>query len=93
MTRSAVKIKVFGYVQGVGFRYSLAQLAKDLNLVGWAKNSRDGGFECLAEGQKDNLDKLVFYCHQGPPWAKVDEIQVEWLEPSNQFKEFKIIYI
>ena len=40
-----------GRVQGVGFRYSLRNIAKGYNVIGWARNLVDGRVEVLVGGE------------------------------------------
>ncbi len=88
----SVKIKIFGQVQGVNFRYYLYQLARQMGLAGWVRNTEDGGVECWAEGEKENLAELVSWCKKGPTLAEVSGVEVEYKEVSGKFKDFKIIY-
>jgi acylphosphatase len=46
---------VSGRVQGVGFRYFTQQIATDLGVTGWVKNTFDGKVEFVAEGTADQL--------------------------------------
>lgn len=50
-------IQVFyeGNVQGVGFRYSVRQIAKGFDMTGSVQNLRDGRVELLATGDEDEL--------------------------------------
>jgi acylphosphatase len=72
-----VKIKIFGSVQGVFFRYSAQEKARQLGLKGWAKNTEDGAVEIMAEGEKENLKKFIDWCYIGPPTAKISKIEME----------------
>ncbi len=83
-------IKIYGSVQGVFFRVNCADEAKKLNLVGWTRNEPDGSVRILAEGEEDNLKKLVLYCQSGPKFAKVDRVEVGWSEATGEFVEFMI---
>lgn len=81
MNQSQAKIVVKGKVQGVFFRHSTREKARSVGLAGWVKNLGDGSVEILAVGQRASVEKLVDWCHLGPPNARVEKVDVEWLEP------------
>jgi acylphosphatase len=87
---SGVKINVAGDVQGVGFRYFIARVANNLDLKGYAKNLYNGDVEIAAEGRKEFLEELVRKAGQGPSYASVDSIRVEWLDFMNKYHNFEI---
>lgn len=70
-------IKVMGKVQGVGFRYSAMLEAENLGLSGFAQNLPDGAVLIESEGEEENLDRFVLWCHQGPELAQVDRVVVK----------------
>ena len=74
---------VAGKVQGVFFRASTQQQAKQLNLTGWVKNLPDGRVEVFACGEQDKLDKLHKWLHLGPKQAQVESIE----ELSSNYQE------
>jgi acylphosphatase len=90
MTR--VHVIVQGRVQGVYFRASARDRARQLSLRGWVRNRADGSVELLAEGDKARLEQLVVWCHGGPPGAVVTDIDVEWQEATGEFTGFVVRY-
>ena len=48
-----------GKVQGVGFRYTVCQIAKPLTVTGYVKNLSDGSVELVAEGPQEVLSQLI----------------------------------
>ena len=68
-----------GRVQGVFYRASAQKEAEALGLHGWVRNRPDGSVELLAEGPKEDLERLVTWCRRGPEHAQVQS--VETLEP------------
>lgn len=67
---------VHGRVQGVGYRWSMAQAADALGVRGWVRNRRDGTVEALAMGDAPAVDAFVEWAHRGPPDARVDRVDV-----------------
>lgn len=68
---------VEGKVQGVYFRATARDRALDLGVVGWVRNLPDGRVELVAVGERDALDALAEFCHQGPPGARVTRVVAE----------------
>tara|TARA_Y100000588_G_C13519436_1_gene612912 strand:- start:67 stop:351 length:285 start_codon:yes stop_codon:yes gene_type:complete len=71
---------VRGIVQGVAFRYHTALKANELGLQGWVRNNKDGSVQVEAQGQGSSLNDLIRYLHKGPMHAKVDEVEIKWME-------------
>ncbi|MGI9336925.1 MAG: acylphosphatase [Gammaproteobacteria bacterium] len=65
----AVKYRLTGEVQGVGFRHHVKQNADNLGIRGWARNECDGSVTVLLHGE--NADKMYAALLQGPPGASV----------------------
>lgn len=72
---SAARFVVSGKVQGVFFRASTRKQALELGLRGYAKNLPDGRVEVLAAGSDAALDALAAWLRQGPPAARVDDLE------------------
>jgi acylphosphatase len=86
----AVKVIIYGKVQGVGFRNFIFLHAKKLNVKGYVKNSPDGTVEAVFEGDEDNINKMIELCKKGPERARVDKIDIKEIEINN-YQDFKII--
>jgi acylphosphatase len=87
--KSSVKIIVSGTVQGVGFRYFIARIAFEHDLRGYVKNLFNGDVEIFAEGRKEFLEELAQKAKTGPSHAKVDNIQIQWLDFQNKYNKFE----
>jgi len=61
-----VTVYVRGDVQGVGFRFWTRARARELGLVGHAKNLPDGRVEVVAQGDGDALDRLIALLEEEP---------------------------
>lgn len=88
-----LNLKIYGQVQGIFFRVSTLERAKELGLVGWVKNANDGTVEITAEGEEDKLNELKKWCVAGPELAKVERVEDKWMEIEKvEFSDFKITY-
>ena len=84
-------VRVYGLVQGVFYR-KLAKIEADKSGIGgWARNDADGSVEIMASGQKKVLEQFVEWCKQGPPLAKVEKVEVDWVDGGENFSGFDII--
>ena len=75
--RKAVRVRIEGRVQGVGFRYWAIERAAALALDGWVRNRRDGGVEAVFAGPADAVADMLRRCRQGPTFARVDRLAEE----------------
>jgi len=82
--------RVYGRVQGVGFRYYVLNSATELGLVGWTRNRRDDSVEVVAEGEMEVLKKLVSALQRGSKSSSVREIKTNLQEASGEFGSFFI---
>lgn len=84
---------VRGKVQGVYFRAFVEDVAIALGLTGCVRNLPSGmEVEVEAEGDEDKLKKLEERLRIGPSRARVDRVDVEWLDPTGQYDAFRISY-
>ena len=81
---------ITGRVQGVGFRYFVLRNAKELGLAGWIRNRTDGAVEIVAEGNKDDLQRLASKLKTGPPTAWVKNVATRWQPAEDSFADFAI---
>lgn len=72
---------VTGRVQGVFFRKTTKERAERHDVAGWVKNLDDGRVEAVFEGEEDNVEAMVAFCHDGPERARVESVDVEAEEP------------
>jgi len=90
MENKRVRLIIHGKVQGVFFRASTQNKAKELGLRGFVRNREDGTVEIVAEGYEDQLSELVNWCHTGPEMAIVDSVQSDWRPYEAQFEDFRV---
>jgi acylphosphatase len=81
---------ISGMVQGVSYRASARYEARRLGLSGWVRNRFNGTVEAMAEGPRDMVQAFIDWCRQGPPSARVSDVQVDWSEAGGEFDGFLI---
>lgn len=83
------RLTIRGRVQGVGFRYALADQARARKLSGWVRNRRDGSVEALIAGAEADIEAVIAWAHRGPPAAQVTAVTVE--PATTDLREFEIV--
>ena len=69
-----IHLLIRGRVQGVWFRKSTEEKARELGLSGWVRNLSDGRVELMAQG--DRAGELQVWVEKGgPPTARVDSVE------------------
>lgn len=69
-------LRITGRVQGVGYRWSMAQQAQALGITGWVRNRRDGSVEALASAPADAVQAFIDWAQHGPVMARVEAVEV-----------------
>lgn len=86
-----VRVKVFGRVQGVGFRYYAVHTARSLGITGYVRNETDGSVEAIATGDFSAVDTFIRKIVRGPVYANVTGSVVEEI-PLQHFGDFEARY-
>jgi len=91
MSRSRVAVIYSGRVQGVGFRYTVKQVAAGYEVTGTVRNLADGRVELVAEGARDEVEAF----RQGIRDAGLDKFirqeEAQWAEARSEFRSFEIV--
>ncbi len=77
MVRARLRIR--GRVQGVWYRGSMQEEARQLGVAGWARNEPDGSVAAEVEGERPDVDAIIAWARRGPSGAHVTEVVVEWI--------------
>jgi acylphosphatase len=72
---AALRVRISGRVQGVGFRWFVREEARRLGLSGWVTNLPDGGVEVAAGGEASSLQRLRGALAVGPSGADVSGLE------------------
>ena len=82
---------VHGLVQGVFFRHDTCLRAQALGLSGSIENRPDGTVHVIAEGERDSLELLLRWLHEGSELAMVSRVESCWREFTDSFTGFEIL--
>lgn len=83
-----VHLAITGRVQGVGYRESMRAVADALQVRGWVRNRRDESVEAIVQGQENDVERLIAWCHNGPPGAHVRFVDARLIEPPDTYIAF-----
>jgi acylphosphatase len=72
--KQRIHVRIYGTVQGVGFRAFTARHARQHNIAGYARNCPDGSVQVEAEGDPASLNAFREALQQGPAYASVRQI-------------------
>ena len=72
---TAVRLRIEGRVQGVGYRAWLEREARRQGLRGWVRNRRDGSVEALLIGAEAAVEAAIGACARGPRLAGVTGVE------------------
>jgi acylphosphatase len=81
MEKIRAHILISGRVQGVFFRDYTQRAAQERGRV-----------EAVLEGEKEKVEDMIRWCHQGSPHSRVTEVSVDWEVYTGEFKDFSVKY-
>jgi acylphosphatase len=80
--RIRAHVFVSGRVQGVYYRATTRETARERGVDGWVKNLEDGRVEAVFEGEPDAVEAMIEWCQTGSPQARVNDVEVEYEDPT-----------
>lgn len=86
-----IRCVIAGDVQGVGFRWSARERARDLGLTGYVQNLPDGRVEIVAEGSETSLEAFKTFCYRGPDGARVTAVDISEEPAIGTFRVFDAV--
>ncbi|HEY2558144.1 MAG TPA: acylphosphatase [Caldimonas sp.] len=76
MADTVLRLEIRGRVQGVGYRWCMAEEARRCGVCGWVRNRHDGSVEAMLAGPSEAVDRLVEWARVGPEQAVVTRVDV-----------------
>lgn len=84
-------VRVDGRVQGVYYRASAQERARELGLHGYVRNTSDGRVELRARGTRARVEAMIAWCRKGPPSARVTDVELAWETPDPRLTSFIVV--
>jgi acylphosphatase len=81
---TALRLRIEGFVQAVGYRNFAILEATRLCLDGWVRNRGDGTVEILISGPRAPVEAFIAICMKGPPGARVANVDLLDSEPPTE---------
>jgi len=75
-------VYVSGRVQGVYYRATTRDTAREAGIDGWVRNREDGRVEAVFEGEEAAVREMVDWCETGSKAAEVDAVDATYEEPT-----------
>ncbi|MDD5108052.1 MAG: acylphosphatase [Candidatus Omnitrophica bacterium] len=80
-----------GRVQGVGFRYTVQDIAEQQKVSGWVRNLDDSRVEVIVEAEEGVLNNFLQQISQHFS-RYIQDVSMEWQPASGEFRDFKIVF-
>jgi len=90
--KKSVRLYIRGTVQGVFFRQFIKENAERYNVKGFVRNLEDGRVEVFAEGNQEEVEKMIELCKSGPKHSRIENVEIKE-EKFQDLKEFKLLHI
>jgi len=71
-----MEVRITGRVQGVSFRAWTRKRALSRRLSGWVRNEADGSVRACLQGKRAALEAMRADLAEGPPAARVTDVQI-----------------
>ena len=88
---AAHQVLYSGRVQGVGFRYTVKQIASGYEVVGWVRNLADGRVELQVSGHPEELEAFLGAIATGSLRRHIKDTERTELDaPAGEWTAFEI---
>ncbi len=90
MKVKAVRARVAGRVQRVGYRRYILDVAQELGLSGYVQNLPDGSVETLVQGEEESVTRFIDSIGKPTHPAMVRRIDIEEAKVRHEVKSFDV---
>jgi acylphosphatase len=88
----AVRLRITGRVQRVGYRRYVLDKAQELGVAGFIENLEDGSVKLFAQTEDEVLEQFLQEVSNPPPPAIVRSAEELTARPDRKLKSFRIKY-
>jgi acylphosphatase len=88
----AVRLRITGRVQRVGYRRYVLDKAQELGVAGFIENLEDGSIKLFAQTEDEVLEQFLQAVSNPPPPAIVRSAEELTARPDRKLKSFRIKY-
>ncbi len=82
------RIRFYGSVQGVGFRYRARRASELYGCSGWVKNEWDGTVLMEIQGEEASIDQVIISIESGT-YVRISKMEVESMPLDETEKGFR----
>lgn len=85
-----VRARVYGIVQGVGYRASVHRRVSRLAVSGYVRNMPDGSVELDITGERAAVEEALAEAKEGSPFSSVESMDIKEIQGDSGYTEFVI---
>ena len=85
------RLRAYGRVQGVGFRWFIFRIARDRGLTGFAQNEWDGSVGIELQGRKEAVELTIADIYKGNYVIAVEHMDIEEQKTDPHETEFLML--
>ena len=90
--KKRVQVYYTGRVQGVGFRYTVREVAWGFEVTGLVRNLPDGRVELVAEGEDKEVEAFLEAIQSNHLASYIRHADVNWQPATGELRDFRIAF-